>query len=79
MKLSIESQVYDLGYSVIVEFTKICNAIVKSNSESELRNNMKSVECRYFTYGFGSSHMWVKHKADHRIETSERLIFVEYE
>lgn len=73
MKLNIESTVHDLGYSVITEFVAICNAITESKNEDELRNNMNAVECRYFTHGFGSSHMWVNQN-----QKPDRLIFVEF-
>lgn len=55
------------------EFNHILQSITMARNENELRKHMKSINYEYFTYGFGSSHMWVN-----QIDKDIRIIFVEF-
>lgn len=65
-------------YSVEV-YVEILNTIAICKDEEDLRNEMKIVKDkfpyfnRHFSYGFGSTHMWVTEPG-----RKERLIFVEF-
>lgn len=83
MKAIIEGKL-EMMLSITTEiYVEVLNAIIDSNNEQELRNNMNEIEERYnswkgdfsmfFEYGFGSHHMWFK-----ETDSSDRLIFVEF-
>lgn len=83
MKAIIEGKLKTMLITTVEIYVEVLNAIIDSNNEQELRNNMNEIEERYnswkgdfsmfFEYGFGSNHMWVKEK-----DSKERLIFVEF-
>lgn len=80
MKAIIEGKLKTMLITTVEIYVEVLNAIVDSNNEQELRNNMNEIEERYnswnsmfFEYGFGSHHMWVK-----EANASNRLIFVEF-
>lgn len=61
---------YDQLHTILMD-------ISDSLTEDELRENMKDSKeselITEFDYGFGNSHMWVKHKS-----SDSRLIFVKF-
>lgn len=80
MKAIIEGKLKTMLITTVEIYVEVLNAIIDSNNEQELRNNMNKIEERYnswnnmfFEYGFGSHHMWVK-----EANASNRLIFVEF-
>lgn len=83
MKAIIEGKLKTMLYTTVEIYVEVLNAIIDSNNEQELRNNMNEIEERYnswkgdfsmfFEYGFGSHHMWFK-----EVDSSDRLIFVEF-
>lgn len=80
MKATVESVLSNTSSRSVEIFAEILNAITSCENENELRNCMKLIEERFpvsfnscFTYGFGSSHMWVCEAV-----RNERLIFVEF-
>lgn len=83
MKAIIEGKLKTMLITTVEIYVEVLNAIIDSNNEQELRNNMNEIEERYnswkgdfsmfFEYGFGSHHMWVK-----EANASNRLIFVEF-
>lgn len=80
MKAIIEGKLKTMLITTVEIYVEVLNAIIDSNNEQELRNNMNEIEERYnswnsmfFEYGFGSHHMWVK-----EANVSNRLIFVEF-
>lgn len=83
MKAIIEGKLEIMLSTTVEIYVEVLNAIIDSNNEQELRNNMNELEERYnswkgdfsmfFEYGFGSHHMWFK-----EVDSSDRLIFVEF-
>lgn len=79
MKATIEEQLKNITPEVAVLFTEILNCITSARNEAELRREMELIKMRHyqfsdlFTYGFGSTHMWVTEPG-----RKERLIFVEF-
>lgn len=80
MKAIIEGKLKTMLITTVEIYVEVLNAIIDSNNEQELRNNMNEIEERYnswnsmfFEYGFGSHHMWFK-----EVDSSDRLIFVEF-
>lgn len=83
MKAIIEGKLKTMLITTVEIYVEVLNAIIDSNNEQELRNNMNKLEEHYnswkgdfnsfFEYGFGSNHMWFK-----ETNTSNRLIFVEF-
>lgn len=83
MKTIIEGKLKTMLITTVEIYVEVLNAIIDSNNEQELRNNMNEIEERYnswkgdfsmfFEYGFGSHHMWFK-----EVDSSDRLIFVEF-
>lgn len=79
MKAIVETELLNVcTYSVEV-YVEILNTIAMCKDEEDLRNEMKIVKDkfpyfnRHFSYGFGSTHMWVTEPG-----RKERLIFVEF-
>lgn len=83
MKAIIEGKLEMMLSTTAEIYVEVLNAIIDSNNEQELRNNMNELEenfnswkgdfSMFFEYGFGSNHMWFK-----EIDSSNRLIFVEF-
>ena len=83
MKTIVEGKLKTMLVTTTEIYVEVLNAIIDSNNEQELRNNMNEIEERYnswkgdfsmfFEYGFGSHHMWFK-----EVDSSDRLIFVEF-
>lgn len=79
MKATVESVLLNMESKSVEIFAEILNNITACETEDELRYCMKILQerhpslNRYFSFGFGSSHMWVCEAG-----SNERLIFVEF-
>ena len=63
--------------NILIAFNEILTTITLSRTENQLRGSMETISeyiNKYFIYGFGSNHMWVKQKEN----PDERLIIVEF-
>lgn len=62
-------------------FNHLIDKISKANNDKELRQISKNEFSKYFDIGFGGNHMWVhqnKQKGKQYINTSKRILFVEF-
>lgn len=79
MKATVESVLLNMESKSVEIFAEILNNITSSETEDELRYCMKILQerypslNRYFSFGFGSTHMWVCEPG-----SKFRLIFVEF-
>lgn len=79
MKATVESVLLNMESKPVEIFAEILNNITSSETEDELRYCMKILQerypslNRYFSFGFGSTHMWVCEPG-----SKFRLIFVEF-
>lgn len=79
MKATVESVLLNVESKSVEIFAEILNSITSCETEDELRYRMKILQERhpslnhYFSFGFGSSHMWVCEPGN-----KFRLIFVEF-
>jgi hypothetical protein len=80
MKATIENFIqYNSNISIkelLLQFNDILEVINESENERELTNGISKLFTTYylnFSYGFGSSHMWVKQDG-----VSERLLIVNF-
>lgn len=79
MKATVESVLLNMERKSVEIFAEILNNITSCEIENELRYCMRILQerhpslNRYFTFGFGSSHMWVCESG-----SKCRLIFVEF-
>jgi len=82
MKTQIESTIRWIHNDIAIHiFNEILEACIISSSEDELRERIKAHDkSRYFAYGFGHNHMWVKQRkmSDASKLYNERLLFVEF-
>lgn len=78
----ITKELKDNSKSVYSAFIHILTIITLENTEKCLKDSMDhqySIFKKYFKYGFGSRHMWVKQVNNTGSELlSERLIIVEF-
>lgn len=79
MKATVESTLLNMERKSVEIFAEILNNVTSCETEDELRYCMKILQERhpslncYFSFGFGSSHMWVCEAG-----SNKRLIFVEF-
>lgn len=79
MKAIVESTLLNMESKSVEIFAEILNNITSCETENELRYCMRILKerhpslNRYFSFGFGSSHMWVCEPG-----SKYRLIFVDF-
>lgn len=88
MKAIIENSVIFLNddeknHNMLCQFNGILQEITLSKNKEELENRMNKCSVmafRYFIYGFGGNHFWVKqrHILGEVHVGDERIIFVEF-
>lgn len=77
MKAQIESQININTKFTMSRFRSLIAAIIDSDNEKELREEMNNMELYEYEYGFGSNHMWVHQKIGNKV-LKDRLLFVEF-
>jgi hypothetical protein len=76
--------------TMLSTFNVILQKITTSPSREQLESDMKilfnnAITQRYFNYGFGSNHMWLKQRSlntptnpEVRVNTEDRILIVEF-
>ena len=84
MKAEIESIVCNWADEIPHILIRVINAITLSDNEEELRRAISKIAeetelDKFFAYGYGAHHFWLKHRKLSNGETKEyRLLKVEF-
>ena len=85
MNVIIESLIFDFDNKVRETVFELINRIVLTKDEKELRETISAYALRsdldrYFVYGFGKHHFWVKQRkvSDPEQTFDQRMIFVKF-
>lgn len=85
MNVIIESLIFDFDNKVRETVLELINRIVLTKDEKELRETISTYALRsdldrYFVYGFGNHHFWVKQRkvSDPEQTFEQRMIFVKF-
>ncbi len=71
--LNFETRSRD-GLRKAIEFEMIIKSIIFCNTEDRLRHEMSDFNYKFYRFGFGANHMWVKEMTD----LKNRLLIVEF-
>ena len=84
MKTEIENIIYNWTDEIPHILIRVINAIILSDSKEELRSAINKIAeetelDKYFAYGYGAHHFWLKHRRLSNGESKEyRLLKVEF-
>ena len=84
MKTEIENIIYNYTDEIPRILIRVINAITLSDSKEELRSAINKIAeetelDKYFAYGYGAHHFWLKHRKLSNGEPKEyRLLKVEF-
>ena len=84
MKVEIESIVCNWANEIPHILIRVINAITLSDNKEELRSAINTIAeetelDKFFAYGYGAHHFWLKHRKLSNGETKEyRLLKVEF-
>ena len=84
MKTEIENVIFNWSDEIPPILVRVINAITLSDNEEELRTAIGKIAeetelDRFFAYGYGAHHFWLKHRKLSNGETKEyRLLKVEF-